>query len=547
MRTVQPQPRRVIQSSLLLPPDVRFAGGAERQVAVSPDGTRLVYAASDQLYLRDMAQVAFMPVRGTDGARGPVFSPDGQWIAFWAAGELKKVSVTGGAPVTLAQIPQLSSKSWGADDTIFTDLVGIGIAHVPGDGGTPEVVIPLEPGQVDLPGPQLLPGGEWVLFVVLPNRQAVIQSLITGERRMLLENVDNVRYLPTGHLAYVLDGTLLAVPFDAEQQTVTGGPVSLVEGIDQGLNGLAQFDVASDGSLAYLPARSTVRTLAWVDRDGQMTPLSQGNSRFEHPRLSPDDRQVAVSISGESWDIWLYDIERDAMTRLTRTQDGRSARFPTWTPDGSSVTFGIYELGLYQQAADGSGDVETVLETFTTLTPGSWSPDSTTLVFYESTFTGTSRDIWTLGPDGEASSFLATEFNERAPRLSPDGRWLTYVSNQSGEDRIYVQPFPDGGAVTPISTGVGTEPVWSRDGTELFFRDGDRMMAVDVEAGTAFTAGTPQVLFEDSYQRGGVGNAFYDVAFDGRFLMSKADAPAVPQVNVVQNWFEDLKVRVPVD
>ena len=305
----------------------------------------------------------------------------------------------------------------------------------------------------------------------------------------------------------------------------------------------------------YFPEKGA-QTLVWVDRDGQMTPLSPGNDLanvggraggaiFEHPRLSPDGRRVAVTLQGETRDIWLYDIERDSPTRLT--QEGTNNRFPSWTPDGTSVTFRPNLLGIYRKAADGSGDAEPVLEK-DGLIPGSWSPDGTTLVFTEFTRTDTSQDIWTLRPDGEASAFLATEFSERAPRLSPDGRWLTYVSNQSGEDRVYVQPFPDGGAVSTISTGVGTEPVWSRDGTELFFRDGDRMMAVDVETGSAFAAGRPQILFEESYQADPAGEGYpnYDVASDGRFLMIKADAPAVPQINVVLNWDQELLARVPI-
>ena len=281
--TVQPQPRHVTRFPAALPPDVLLGRlpSPRHRVAVSADGTRLVYAAADQLYLRDLAQPAFRPVRGTDRAIEPVFSPDGQWIAFWAAGQLQRVSVAGGAPVMLAEMSNAPSggASWGADDTILINHIGIGISQVPGGGGTPKVVIPVESGEIGLPGPQLLPGGEWVLFRVYPGRQVAIQSLITGERQVLIENgAGTVRYVPTGHLVYAVEGTLLARPFDAQTQTLTPGPVSLVEGVHLNRNMFAQFDVASNGTLVYLPEQGVaVETLVWVDRDGQMTRLSQGN------------------------------------------------------------------------------------------------------------------------------------------------------------------------------------------------------------------------------------------------------------------------------
>ena len=256
-----------------------------------------------------------------------------------------------------------------------------------------------------------------------------------------------------------------------------------------------------------------------------------GGAILQHPRLSHDGRRIAVTVVGATADIWLYDIERDSPTKLTG--EGTNNRFPIWGPDETSVTFRRGSFGFYRKPADGSGGEEPVLEKFGTLTPGSWSSDGTTLVFYENTNTDAGRDLWSLGPDGERSVFLATEFHEWAPRLSPDDRWLAYVSDQTDEDRVYVRPFPDGGAVTAISTGIGTEPVWSHDGTELFFRDGDRMMVVevvDVEAGTPFSAGRPRVLFEESYQADpdGIGNPNFDVASDGRFLMIKTDALDAP-------------------
>ena len=540
------QPGRVTRLSALLPPDVS-PGPPDYRVAVSPDGTRLAYAATDQLYLRRMDQAAFTPVRGTDGARGPFFSPNGEWVAFWADRQLKKVEVSGGAPVTLATVNGYYGASWDTDDTIFFSMSGTGIARVPGTGGAPEIVVPLAAGDFGLVRPQRLPGGEWILFSLYPGNQVAIQSLVTGERRVLLEEGADARYVATGHLVYAVDGTLFAVPFDARTQTVTPGAVSLVEGVREELSRLVQFDVSRDGSLVFLPAAGVApSTLGWVDRDGQMTPVTRGEYRYL--RLSPDARYVAAVVAG---DVWLYDLERDAPTRLT----DQGGSYPLWTPDGSRLLFSSNRTGLfgvYSKEVDGSGEAEPVVESTNSLFPGSWSPDGETFAFYE-VVTDANRDIW-VHRNGEASTFLSTEFNERVPRVSPDGRWVAYVSDRSGEDRVYVQPFPQGGAVTSISTGVGTEPVWSRDGSELFFRDRDRMLAVTVDAadGTSFRAARPRLLFEVPYDfdRLGNGNTTYDTGPDGRFLMvqtaDETGADASQEIRVIINWDQELLERVPI-
>ena len=452
----------------------------------------------------------------------------------------------------------IDGASWGPDDTIIFAVRGAntGLLRVSAAGGEPEPLTTLEEGETAHRWPHILPGGQSVLFTVVKgvgseNMEIAGLNLDSGERTLLVPGGSNPHYATTGHLIYGVDGTLRAVAFDADRLAVTGDPVPVLESVVMLGNGAAQFSLSNEGTLVYVGGADVgiiEGELGWVDRDGQMAPLMQGNGQYQHPHLSPDGRQVAVGIAGDSVDIWLYDIERDSPARLT--EQGRNY-FPVWMPDGTEVTFASNRSGsfdLYGKAADGSGNAETLLEKSTLLFPGSWSPDGTTLAFYEVTATDAGRDIWTLRRDGEAKAFIATEFNERAPRLSPDGQWLAYVSDQSGEDGVYVHPFPDGGQVIPISTGAGTEPVWSRDGRELFFRDGDRLMVVEVEAGTAFTAGRPQVLFEESYDFDplGAGLPNYDAAPDGRFLMVRGGAGSPAQITVVLNWFEELKERVPI-
>ena len=336
---------------------------------------------------------------------------------------------------------------------------------------------------------------------------------------------------------------------------VEGGP-------DAGnMTGAAQFSLSSTGTLVYAPGAGRLQVesvLGWVNGEGLMTPLSQGMGEYLHPRLSPDDGQVALTIRtddnrgigdrGELRDIFIYDLGRNTSERLT--EDGFND-LPAWTPDGTAVTFASNRSGvwdLYSKPADRSGEAKRLTHTSFDSFSGSWSPNGS-LVFYQVTETSVTglepsggRDLWVLEQDREASVFLATEFNERAPSLSRDGRWLAYVSDRSGEDRVYVTPFPEGDRFIPVSSGAGTGPVWSRDGGHLFFRAGSRMMSVEFENGEV---GQPRMLFEAPYVRDQTnGSPNYDVGADGRFLMIRR-AESTARVHVVLNWHQELLERVP--
>jgi serine/threonine-protein kinase len=537
-------------------------------VVISPDGTRVVYvtrgARGGQLHVRSLDQLDAVPLRGAERAVNPFISADGNWVGYWSPQDrtLRKVSIHGGPSTTLTGSDGIDGASWGADETIIFAMreTNTGLLRASSAaGGESEPLTMLEEGEIAHRWPEILPGGQAVLFTVVKgtgseNMEIAALKLDTGERIPLVPGGSNPHYAPTGHLIYAVDGTLLAVPFDLDRLAVTGDPVSVLEGVVTQASGVAQFSLSNDGALVYLGGTDpgmTESVLGWVDRGGQMTPLMQGDGLYQYPRLSPDGRQVALTIGGDTdtADVWLYDIERALPTRLT---EAGSNYYPVWTPDGAAVTFGSNRSGilnLYEKVADGSrAPAEVLLEKSTLLVPTAWSPDGITLAYYEVTNTPTARDIWTLRRDGEASAFLVTEFDERSPRLSPDGQWIAYLSDQSGEDQVYVQPFPESGRVIPISTGGGMEPVWSRDGTELFFRDGDQMLAVEFETGTG-TAGRPEVLFEGSYNTDilGVGNQNYDAAPDGRFLMIRRGEDSAVQITIVQNWFEELKRLVPVD
>ena len=338
---------------------------------------------------------------------------------------------------------------------------------------------------------------------------------------------------------------------------MTGNPFPIVESVFQSSNnGLAQFSFSHSGSLVYVPGglQAAAFSLVWVDRQGAVEPLGAPPHTYRNIRLSPDGRQVASTIADASIDVWVYDISRGTLTRLTF--EGRNGH-PIWTPDGMRLTFRSNReggpLNLFWKPADGSGAAERLTTSEQDQSPTSWSPDGQVLAFYERSFAegqaSTDRNIWVVPLEGEREPrpFLQTPFNEGGAVISPDGRWLAYVSNESGRFDVYVQPFPGPGGKRQISTEGGNEPVWSRNGEELFYRNGNQMMAVEITTEPTFSAGTPSILFEGAFRRGSVLRADYDIAPDGqRFVMlQQGGTDALTQINVVLNWFEELMQRVP--
>jgi hypothetical protein len=358
-------------------------------------------------------------------------------------------------------------------------------------------------------------------------------------------------YAPTGHLVYAQAGTLMAVPFDPQRLGVNGSPVPVLEGVLQSPStGVAQYSFSSTGSVAYVAGiQGTRRKLVWVDRKGAEQPLPAPLHSYRSPRLSPDGRRVAAVIAEQGANIWLYDLARETLTRLTF--GGGNSNTPIWTPDGKRIAFNSSFGGpvhVFWQLADGSGTAESLTAGEYQHIDGSWSPDGQVLAFVElNPVTG--RDIWTLHVSGDRKPqpFLRTQFNETAPSFSPDGRWLAYASDESGRYEIYVQPYPGPGGKWQISTEGGTEPAWGHNG-EIFYRSGDKMIAVETKTQPSFSADKPKVLFVGQYVLSLLTMANYDVSPNGqRFVMIKEDeqAATATQINVVLNWFEELKQKVP--
>ena len=566
-----PPLRPVTRYAITLPQGQQLAGlDAGPAVALSPDGTHLAYVGREggtqQLYLRAMDSLEARPIPATEGAINPFFSPDSQSLGFFAGGKLKKVSVSGGAVQTLGDTALGRGASWSSQGMIaFAPTLSSGLQQVSDAGGSPQPLTRIEKGENSHRWPEFLPGGKALLFATAftasnwNTAKVVVQSVGTGERRDLVQGGTHPRYALSGHLVYAQGGTLMVAPFDLQRLQVTGSAVPTVEGVLQStFNGHVQYSFSNTGSLVYVGGggQSGQGKLVWVSRNGAEQPLAAPARAYEFPRLSPDGRRVAASITDQDTQIWLYDLSREALTRLTFA--GKANTNPVWTPDGKRIAFNSDREGvsnIFWQLADGSGGPERLTTSENTEVPRSWSPDAQLLTFLTANEASANPsanrglDIWVLRmADRKAEPFLQTPFNESVPEFSPDGRWLAYTSDESGRSEIYVQPYPGPGGKWQVSTEGGTEPIWNSNGRELFYRSGEKMMAVEIATQPGFTAGKPRVLFEGQYAPSPATMPNYDVSPDGqRFLMLKpTEAEAGPkQINVVLNWFEELKRRVP--
>ena len=567
-RPVPQLPRRFVVTPS---PDRPLADSTGRDIAISPDGNHIVYVAkiegTTQLYLRSLDGFTATPIAGTEGGMAPFFLPDSHSLVFVAGDRLKRISLAGGSPTTLCEVTGFSGATWAPGEAIvFSSLAGSGrgLYLVSATGGDPQILAVPDTGKGErfYVNPTTLPGGKTVLFNIsgVKNWVAAL-SPETGEVKILREGGPKVAYASTGHLIYGSDGVLMAVPFDPEKLVEIGEPRLALEGLLTTVN----TDFSSDGTLIYVPGESFSRPswmLVSVDFAGNATPHRQIQT-FEQPRLSPDGRKAAFAVTGPpyarsgAWgDLFTYDLESDTLSRLTF--DGLSHAV-IWSPDGEWLIFESSRNGpanIFRARADGSGEVEELVSGSNSQWPSSSSPDGQILAYTEWD-PSHDLDIWTMSLNGDfgPQTFLQTPAREWGAMFSPDGRWVAYTSNESGSQEVYVRPYGEDSGKWQISTDGGREPVWSQKESKIFYRDRAEMMVVNFTTEPTFAPGSPRILFEEpyrfhggGYEMGGWSN--HDIYPSGQqFLMIQAieqeDEDVVTQINVVLNWFEELKRRVP--
>ena len=556
------EPKAVTRFVHDLPEDQRLSLLMNILVAIAPDGSRLVYAANDQLYLRNLDEAVAHPLAGTDErARNPFFSPDGEWIGYWADEQLKKIAVGGGVPVPIceAEAPFYGAL-WHEDDTIVYSLEE-GVMRVSANGGTPESLIAADD---DIFAPRMLPDGETVLFVLEDERglHIAVQSLDSGDRKILHEG-GPVHYVSTGHLVYVRDGALFAVPFDVDSLELVGGPVALLEGVED-RGGPAHYAISDTGTLVYVDRGSVddSRILALANRNGDINVLGAPPAAYLSPRLSPDGKKLVVQTFDEGVGVvWIYDFSDDrAIQQFSFEGDNRR---PIWTPDGERVTFASDRDGtmsLYGKRADGRGVAErlTTADEGTSHWPSSWSPDGQVLAYMVQTGDELHGDwdVWTLSIDGNTAESLydVPDTLHMGPVFSPDGQWMAYgFGDGPGSQDVYVEPFPPTGARRRISQNGGLWPMWSRAGTELFYRPTSTsasvvLRAVDIATEPDFAFSNERTLPLDRFLVVGFYRDYDITPDDEKILMMfpksvtdlNSSGPAPQRIHVVLNWFESF-------
>jgi len=549
----------VVRAVLQLPRDAALSYPT---LALSRDGSRIVVSAEqdgrNRLLQRSLDQLDFAAVPGSEDGNRQFLSPDGKWVAFGAGNKMRKVPLNGGPAVDVTE-SNWAGGDWTDDGTIiYTPDYLSGLWKVSAGGGTPERLTTPDSARGELAHwwPQVLPDGEHVLFTAFstPIERARIEvvSLKTGERKVILDGGVSGRFVSAGYVLYARNEALFAAPFDLRRLALTGQPVPVIEDVAlQAEDGRAGFAVSDNGTLAYIAASSFTANLelVWVTRRGAVGAPITTPGRFDNPALAPNGRQVALAIAppGETRDVWVLDLARG--TRSPITSGGANDFAPLFTPDGQRVVFESEQpvFDLYVRPTDGSTSATVLLSSSYDKHPASITPDGGTLLFAHN-FLPYSQ-VWTLALDGSgaAQGLLTSDAgNLRSPRVSPDGRWLAYVSDESGRREVYVSPYP---GVTrgrrQVSADGGDDPFWTRAGRELVYRSGQRMMAVALDP-TAGELGTPVELFAGAYVTSTFGSN-YAVTPDGeRFLMLRRPPGTEPrQVIVVTNWFRELERLVP--
>ena len=542
--TPAPPYAKSLRLAIPLEPSAPLAVGPSASLAVSPDGSVVAYilvdGATTRLFLRRLDRFEPTAVPGTEGAAHPFFSPDGGWLGFQSGRRLWKVPVDGGPPLALAELADLRGATWTAGgDIVYAPGPTSGLWRVSSSGGqaSPFTALDFDGGERTHRWPHAMPDGRGIIFTIghagatsFDEATLAVADIGDTAHRLVLQHATDGRCLADGHLVWARGATLLAAPFDLESRRVDGAARAVMGGVAMSATGVAHFDCSSTGVLVHVPgeAQTLGRSLVTVNRRGEELARCARGESLEEPRVAPDGRSAIVSLRSRSSDLWLYDFARRALGRLTFEGENFAG---IWGPGPSTVTFSSSRGGpsdLYCLWRDRSAPPELLVASEFDKVPGSWSPDANALVFTEY-HPETGADVWIFERAAErVRPFVRTRFNEYAPVFSPDGRYIAYATDESGRAEIVVVAYPEATGKRQLSTEGGAEPVWSPDGTELFYRSGDRLMRVDMRRGPD-EASIPTTLFEGRFVPGTVTIANYDVTGGGtEFLMVVADVSPPP-------------------
>jgi serine/threonine-protein kinase len=578
LRPAAPPPI-VARFSIVLPEGLTPRAQQRHHLAVSPDGSRIVYVGATQLYMRLLSDSKERLLAGAGASVSfPCFSPNGEWVGFYSGqdGTLKKIAITGGAAVTIARISDVPFGIHWSDDWIVYGHSAKGIMRVSANGGEPEVLIPFAPGEGVAAYPQLLDHGRAVLFTVASTpttslsrwdqAMIVVQSLASNERTILVRGGSDARYVSTGHIVYALGPDVLAIPFDLKSLEVKGSSKPVLEGVMKSppnQTGVAHFAFSDTGTLIYYPAGADAdgpRTLALANREGKMDPLPLNPGGYETPRFSPDGKQIAYGVIGDQGAVSIYALSDSSSPR--RLALAGSASYPIWSRDGRYLYFRMLlegKTGVFRQFADGTGG----LERLSTADPSDYRhiplafDASGRILFEHRNAVGADSDMWIFSPDGDrkpSALFQELQFQSH-PSFSPNGRWMAYMSNEQGPTstpQIYIRPYPITDAKYPITTEGGGSPLWSPDGKELIYYWSSKLYSVGIQTEPGVSSRTPAPLKVDVPLQSVGAPRNWDLSPDGKRFIVVMPAPSAGEkradwkINVVLNWTRELQQRVPV-
>ena len=563
-----PFPHPVVRLGFSVPPDQSIATGGVPALAISPDGSEIVYKPQGvgKLYHRTLESFKAEPIEGTDHAIGPFFSPDGRWLAFFADGKLMKVPFGGGVPVTLAPATDNRGGTWIPDGSIVYTPYGIGgLYRISANGGDPQVLTTPDSTKNERTHrwPTCMPDGKTILFTVgvkgSPDyyESATIDAvnLTTRERKTVIKGASTACSVEPGKLFYLHSGVLFAIAIDTKTLETGGTPFPMVDNITgDPTTGAGDYSISQNGTLAYVSGTSSSleRQLVLISKTGIITPLPIPEQTFMEPHISPNGKQIAVVIGKEKdYDVWLYDMERHTLSRFTF---GGVNHTPVWSPDGTRIAYASDTGGVSTQIvirnADGSG-MPRYIPGYTRCYINAWSPDGSRLILLRY-MPKTLSDVVTIPVNAtdarsQTTVIAGSEFAEAAGSVSPDGKWIAYSSNETATGQVYVRPFPEGTGKWQISTDGGYEPHWSREGKTLFFGSNEGLMSVAIDGSHLLVAGTPQLVIKNFPRLRLESNSTYDVTPDGASFLCikpKNGEDVLHDVSVVLNWFDDVRLKM---